>query len=645
MMMPVASRTDAFTAFQSQLRTLCLNEFPCGSGSWRTSTEKNVSDTRFTVTLKDYGANKEQEEALEEFVTSKFSPYSVDYSWSDEAKGLREIAVKSPWLITEDFIHNHFKTLRIVDKNVHHLDTGLLKLPYLEELTVTANHLTTVHSQNIPKTVKVLELVANKIDDLEQLCEDPPPELQHLGLGLNNISALHDYITGAYWPCLLSLDLSHNNLCDLIEIINKLSSLPKLRNLVLLGNPLALIPGYRGFTIDSLRKLDILDDLMISADEKHHFKGLARRKEYVLDEAKMTVKISAATGIPPPPEMLSTEEAPLYPVTTRTYYVEFKFLEDFQSKTRAESDNKKEQEKDKDQEKDAVANGNPAGGDDGGDKESPVTITDPTLTPSHTPPPTLKLVPYRTKGIHWTEAGFQFQYSQDIVIDDLPALKEYFKKGMELSIKEDKILSRPAETEESTEEPKGGKDGKGKDKPPPPTGDKKKKKKEPEVELVHSPPEVYVLGTYTLELAEFIEGEYMIDETCTCKGQEGTTTGEEEALKEEDDGTDSKKDKKKKKERSDSPKGKKGKGDGKESKEGKDKGKKPASKPDKKESKAKRPGSGKSQHSDEEEEKPPPPPLTVSISVELHHWKTAQESIPSQTVMEKMALLEETIHE
>lgn len=39
-----------------------------------------------------------------------------------------------------------------------------------------------------------------------------------------------------------------------------------------------LIPGYRGYTIDSLRKLSILDDIMISADEKHHYKGLARRR-------------------------------------------------------------------------------------------------------------------------------------------------------------------------------------------------------------------------------------------------------------------------------------------------------------------------------------------------------------------------------
>ncbi len=74
----------------------------------------------------DYGAQKEQEEALEELVTSKFSPYSVDYTWSDEAKGLRELAVKSPWLITDDFIHKHFKTLRIVDKNVSSYDMSIL---------------------------------------------------------------------------------------------------------------------------------------------------------------------------------------------------------------------------------------------------------------------------------------------------------------------------------------------------------------------------------------------------------------------------------------------------------------------------------------------------------------------------------------
>lgn len=51
-------------------------------------------------------------------MTSSFSPYSVDYSWSKEAKQLREMAVKSPWLISKEFILRHFQSLRIVDKQV-----------------------------------------------------------------------------------------------------------------------------------------------------------------------------------------------------------------------------------------------------------------------------------------------------------------------------------------------------------------------------------------------------------------------------------------------------------------------------------------------------------------------------------------------
>ena len=41
-------------------------------------------------------------------------------------------------------------------------------------------------------------------------------------------------------PHLLSLDLSFNNLADLYHTINVLKMLPKVKNLVLQGNPLAV---------------------------------------------------------------------------------------------------------------------------------------------------------------------------------------------------------------------------------------------------------------------------------------------------------------------------------------------------------------------------------------------------------------------
>lgn len=66
----------------------------------------------------DYGVERETTEILNELVTSKYSPWKVDYSWSEDAKTLREMAVKSPEQINDEFILKHFKTLKIVDRGV-----------------------------------------------------------------------------------------------------------------------------------------------------------------------------------------------------------------------------------------------------------------------------------------------------------------------------------------------------------------------------------------------------------------------------------------------------------------------------------------------------------------------------------------------
>lgn len=75
-------------------------------------------------------------------------------------------------------------------------------------------------------------------------------------------------------PRLVSLDLSFNNLMDLEALMAALRSLQHLRLLVLQGNPLALVAHYRGFTIDSLAPLCVLDDLTVSPSEKYQFRGL-----------------------------------------------------------------------------------------------------------------------------------------------------------------------------------------------------------------------------------------------------------------------------------------------------------------------------------------------------------------------------------
>ncbi len=78
----------------------------------------NIIGNLICLYFLDYGPQHEKTEALSELVSSKRSPWNLDYSWSREAGDLRRIAVRSPWLVDENFILSHFKTLRIVNKEV-----------------------------------------------------------------------------------------------------------------------------------------------------------------------------------------------------------------------------------------------------------------------------------------------------------------------------------------------------------------------------------------------------------------------------------------------------------------------------------------------------------------------------------------------
>ena len=106
-----------------------------------------------------------------------------------------------------------------------------------------------------------------------------------MGLGYNHVRTLEGCISSSLWPRLLSLDLSFNDLDDLHEVVGKMALLPSLRSLLLLGNPLSLAPGYRGFIVDFLKDLLIFDDVFISAEERHDFDGLANKRTKVKSES------------------------------------------------------------------------------------------------------------------------------------------------------------------------------------------------------------------------------------------------------------------------------------------------------------------------------------------------------------------------
>lgn len=666
----------AFSAFEKQLKTLCLKEFPCGAGSWRESPPgklkaliKNSTkvDSRFSITLKDYGARHEKTETLEEYVGSAKSPWHLDYSWSQEAKHLREISVKSPWLIDDSFVLNHFRTLRIVGKNVTYIDSNLLQFHNLEELTLSCNLISEIDSRNLPPNLKVLEVCANEVSDLSSLCVKPV-RLIHLGLGYNKLSLIGDYLTGQYWPQLLSLDLSNNNLSDLLDIVRKLSTLPKLRNLVLQGNPLSLIPGYRGYTVDSLRKLSILDDIMISADERHYFKGLARRREHILDEAKVILGLSYIKGIPVPDEIKNPEDQAEFPVIERRYFVQFMFLEDqtlkFEGQQMEEGvgefpelsgfptertdllETAAMQSTAGDQsmvEKNVLFTEEPDVMhtiDNTGDQavgESSPEMTEKKKEETEDDIRSIKTSPVDSEKHPWADE-IECNWSQTVVRDDLLSLRDFFKQGMQISVLEEVTEGYPVETstpvagkakdtkekkKEKEEKMKGG----GKDK-----GDKKKKKGEPEQELKRNPPTYTTLASWHVPLAEFLEGEFEYQSVFTQGGVEVASTVrsmDTDSARKDGKKVDPK-DKKK------PPSAGKKKDDGKEKSKVSDR-KSSAGKggKDGKGDKGKGGKAGTAAPVEDEEDPGPPPPLEIHISVHLHHWKTAMDLLKDEEARRK----------
>lgn len=576
------------------------------------------STSMLPAIIQENNAQLETVESLQELAVK--TPYDVDCSWSDEAESLREIAVKTPDKLTQAFILKFFKSLRIVDKKVTEIDGGLLQLKNLKKLTLSANFIKHIDSKRLPKGLEELELAANQISDISPLCLCPPP-LIHLGLSYNLISSIMGHMKATSWPHLLSLDLSFNNLADLYDTINVLKTLPKLKNLVLQGNPLALVPGYRGYTIDSIRQLTILDDIRISADEKHFFKGLSKLKDVPVDEAQVMISIRNIKGVKMPEEIEDPEINSDYPKTEHKYHVEFQFLKAVPTAIQCESpalsiptisitvdDSSSSVEKDEA----AVVN-------EDSSEESGLFQT------------------VATGSLPWSEDGIELDYSHKFHTRLLAPLRDFIQDRICFTVIKTKHMyvlevpnasqnvetnpptsakSRPGSKMQKVPSKDKRKDsGKGKDKA---KDGKGKKNKQEDIELFELPRTRSVLGSGQVPLASLLEGDLEVETECVCEG--GEETGDSEK-KEGRPGTKSEASDKKKSSkdgadklskgnlRASTPaKGKAGRGkSSKDDKKGKEKDKQEES-------------------VDDEEDVAPMPPLTIQVHIKLHYWKSAREA-------------------
>ncbi|KAJ8286261.1 hypothetical protein GJAV_G00036400 [Gymnothorax javanicus] len=511
---------------EKELNRLCLRDFPCGRGSWSKLRTQGHEDEGWGYRSKGTGSSgpaTEGHQDLIELLTSPLSPWRQEAkAWSPQAEALRELSVTSPRL-SRDFLYECFTTLRIADKGVSVIDERMLRFTRLEELILTANHISELPGAHLPKSLRVLEVCANQVSSLKTLSRSPPPALQHLGLGYNPLSSASDarLLSASHWPELVSLDLSWCGFVEQLVLVDSLSSLPQLRALSLEGNPLTLSPSYPAFLLSSLPKLLHIDGRHVTSDDHHRFHGLAKRRDDVADEAVVTVTVHRIRGVPDS-LMLSDGGPPEFPLVTCSYLVTYDFLESLCEHNKVVGSERLISPIMEDS----------VGGSRGPESRAPAPKTvqrsqgeekwcpakarDSSSTERCSFPVTVTSTPKKP----WVEP-IELEHAHVHRIRDLLSLKSFFLRGLCITVEEEKVLSWPASPGENMGT-KPAPDRKGSAKERARTSDscssqkskEKRRKREPQIELVQDPPVRRTLGSAVLDLQDLLSGGTQLHRLC-----------------------------------------------------------------------------------------------------------------------------------
>lgn len=159
-------------------------------------------------------------------------------------------------------------------------------LSRLTTLELRNNQLVTTNGIGMAPNLKNLYLAANSIKFLENL--DRLEHLVSIHLRDNQIERLDGF--GASMKNVQYLNLRGNNISNIKEIA-KLQSLPLLRALVLMENPVADEDDYRIEVLITLRRLERLDKDDYTEDERQEAEEIQeqRRREEALAENTMEV--------------------------------------------------------------------------------------------------------------------------------------------------------------------------------------------------------------------------------------------------------------------------------------------------------------------------------------------------------------------
>jgi len=115
------------------------------------------------------------------------------------------------------------------------------------------------------------------------------PKLRSLSMAFCNLETIPKLLPSNF-PHLCTLDLAGNDFCDLESLCSELSGLDSLTALVLEGNPIMLLPSYRG-RVSSVLPLTTLDEVPISESD-------TTLPDSLSNTVTLRVNIESITGVP-----------------------------------------------------------------------------------------------------------------------------------------------------------------------------------------------------------------------------------------------------------------------------------------------------------------------------------------------------------
>jgi len=192
--------------------------------------------------------------------------HAAKQPWTDQEAELQRVMglqIRAGKTFGGDFFFDFFTTLRLYEAKIDQIDPAFALLSNLTELALCGNKIQVL--ENLPPSLQILNVQCNRINSLEGI--EKLPALRHLGLSYNKVESVLD-LGQAAGPELRSLDIAYNGLLDLSEVIVEVQQAMSLRNLVLCGNPLCMIPRFRISVVSQLPMLRWLDDVTISSNER-----------------------------------------------------------------------------------------------------------------------------------------------------------------------------------------------------------------------------------------------------------------------------------------------------------------------------------------------------------------------------------------